>query len=422
MSRRVALILLVVVAGFVGCRCGRKPDEEILKERIATTSVELYLATKIAVLKADQSPEAKAASEQLVSVLDALQGKSPAGATGTSTVELGPADYLKLAKALYALREEGKRLLESGNEGGLAPVLPKLFPKGDPALDALAATLDLNTEHALLLTAMFVLKLHPKAPVPLPEEILLYEAWMTEAAKVKFPGVGPMAASIKAVVYGTNELCDLAKKEADSAERQAKELKGGELGKTATDLFGPSAGLDPKQAAEMIAGVRAVAHGATGSCYLQRDEKDKALPELDELVKAATELGVPPGETATLRAYLAYERKDYAAAESALVEARDYPQTDPQTKKDVEELIGYVRAKKESKVRGYFSQGFIALYGAKMVIRHLDEAGAFEPIKQSEPAKVIDRYVTAAGKAVDALPSVDDAKSAGKKLLDKVKP
>lgn len=46
-----------------GCICAEKTDEERLRERLDTTKVHLYLATKIAILKADQSEEARAAIE-----------------------------------------------------------------------------------------------------------------------------------------------------------------------------------------------------------------------------------------------------------------------------------------------------------------------------------------------------------------------
>jgi hypothetical protein len=40
----------------------------------------------------------------------------------------------------------------------------------------------------------------------------------------------------------------------------------------------------------------------------------------------------------------------------------------------------------------------------------------------TEEAKTIDRYLSSASKAVEALPSVDGAKDVGKKLIGKVAP
>ena len=70
----LGIVLLATLTVGSGCTCGKKTDEEILKERIDCTAVHLYLASKIALLKADQSPEAKAARDQLVKALAAWHG------------------------------------------------------------------------------------------------------------------------------------------------------------------------------------------------------------------------------------------------------------------------------------------------------------------------------------------------------------
>jgi tetratricopeptide (TPR) repeat protein len=403
---------LLLAFGLSGCSCGKQSDEELLKERLDTTAVHVYLATKIAILKADQSPEAKAASEQLMRALEALQGKSSGGTSGAPR-ELGAKDYLELGKALFALRKEGKELLESGDEKGMAPFLPKLVPDAE-----LAKVLDLPTEHALLLAGTFVLKLHPKSPLPLPVEIVLYEAWMSHTEDIKLEGLPPLVAAIKASVFGTNELCDLAKKEADWAESHKADQGGlsGSFGK----LAGTPVAIDEKEAAQLNAAVRGIAHAATGTCFMNRDEQDKAVEELEKFVEAANEVGVPAGETAMIRAYIAYQKKDYAKAEKALVEARDYPGTPAESKKEIDELIEHVRQRKDGKIATYFGKAYFAKTSATMVVRRLDEAGVFDELKQSELFKTIDSYVSATGKAGDTLPTTDGVKEKGKKLLDKV--
>ena len=76
--------------------------------------------------------------------------------------------------------------------------------------------------------------------------------------------------------------------------------------------------IDPKQARQINSGVRAIAHAVTAQCYQQRDEGEKAIDELDKALDAAEELGVPKGELALLRAYIAFSRDDHAAAGRAL--------------------------------------------------------------------------------------------------------
>ena len=277
-------VLLAVALSFAGCDCGKKSDEEILVERIDTIKVHLYLATKIAITKSDQSPEAKAARDALVAAVDALQGTPKGG--GEPGRELTAADAVALAKALYSLRAEGKALLESGDEKGLKPFLPLLF-KPNPELEKV---LDLNMEHAMLLTGMFMLKFHPKSPVPIPPEIMLYEAWMTDSSKL-IPGLSGLVQAEKAIVYGTNELCDLSAKEAAQAELEAD--KAELLASALAVVSGSEAPVTPEQARQMNAGVRAIAHGVSAYCYKQRGEDEKAINSLDKALDAAEELGVP---------------------------------------------------------------------------------------------------------------------------------
>ncbi len=66
--------LLAFSLAFTGCTCGTKSDEELLGERLDTIKVHLYLATKIAILKGDQSADAKRVSRQLLSAVRAAGG------------------------------------------------------------------------------------------------------------------------------------------------------------------------------------------------------------------------------------------------------------------------------------------------------------------------------------------------------------
>jgi hypothetical protein len=131
-------------------------------------------------------------------------------------------------------------------------------------------------------------------------------------------------------------------------------------------------------------------------------------------------MGVPPGETAMIRAYIAYQKKDYAAAEKALVEARDYPGTPAESKKEIDALVEHVRKRNDGKIATTFGKGYFATAAAGMVLRRLDQAGVFDELKKSELWKTIESYLSAAGKAIDSMPSVDGAKEKGKKLIDKV--
>jgi hypothetical protein len=391
---RPLVLALLALLTFAGCSCGKKTDEELLKEKIDQSSVHLYLATKIAILKADQSPEAKAARAELDRAIAAWRGTETKNGERT----LSPGDVVTLAKALYGLKSEGKELLDSGDEKGMAPVLPRLF---DPPPE-LAAVLDLHLEHALLLTGLFALKFHPSAPTPVPNEILLYEAWMTEPGEVKLPGVKGVLHAIKAVVYGQNELCDLAQAEAKSASDNGADPAS--LVSALGVVSGGAARPSDDGAKKFDAAVRVLAHGACAACFLKRDEKEKALDEADKTATAAEEMGAPPGETALLRGYIAFERGDKDAARKYLEQARDYEGRSPETKKDIEELL---KELDDDEMSDFFGKGFFAIFTAKLTVRELDRAGAFGGIENSQVAKSMDGYLGAAagalGKAKDVV-------------------
>ena len=398
---------LVLVGMLSSCSCGRKSDEEILRERIDTTSVHLYLATKIAILKSEQSAEAKKAREQLMELSKTLQGR-PAAGGGT---ELSASDYLKLAKLLYELRSEGEELLESGDEKGLDPLLPMLF---EPHPE-LAEVLDLNMEHGLLLTGMFVLRFHPRSPLPVPWEVILYEAWMTDAAKLKLPAMAPFIHTIKTVVYAQTELCDLAAKEATAAEEELGRVD--ELAAATKAISGRDVTIEAEQARQAGAAVRGLAHGMTGVCYLNRDEKDKGLEEIDAMLKATAEAGIPSEDTALLRCYVALERGDREAAKQALEEAKKSTRLSEQEKQDIEELSKALAEKDDGVLGKYFDKAFLAVFASKLTVRRLDEIGAFDAIKDSELAHTIDGYLAAAGGALSRAKEL----TSGEGWLDKLK-
>jgi hypothetical protein len=392
-----------------GCSCARKSDEEILRERIDITSVHLYLATKIAILKADQSPEAKKAREQLMELSETLRGR-PAEKGGGN--ELSAGDYLKLAKLLYELRSEGEELFESGDEKGLQPLLPKLF---DPH-PALAEVLDLNMEHALLLTGMFVLRFHPKSPLPIPWEVILYEAWMTDGKKLKVPAMAPFVHTIKAVAYSQTELCDLAAKETAAAEESLEDVD--QLAAATKTISNEDVAIEAETARQVSASVRALGHGMTGLCYLNRDEKDKGLDEIDAMLKAADEAGIPKEDTALLRCYLALERGDRKAAREALEVAQKSKKLSEESRKDLAELAKALEEDDDDDVLGeYFDKAFLAVFASKLVVRHLDELGAFDAIADSKLARTLDGYLAAAGGALSRAQGL----SSGEGWLDKLK-
>jgi hypothetical protein len=435
------MALVVTLLGGCGA-CGKKTDEEILKEKIDVTSVHLYVATKIAITKSDTSPEAAEARRQLLAILEVLekaqgqlahQGATPAGsaapAAGSAAVparagggdkppELDAAALVKLVKALWTLRAQGKEIVQSGREDTLPPFLPVLM--GEKMPPELASVYDVNTEHALVLTALFALKFHPKTPIPLPDEILLYEAWMTRTAEVKLEGLTGVLAAMKAVVYGNNELCDLAIAEANVSESVAADAA--KMSGSFQRLSRGKASVDEREGKILGAAARALAHGATARCYLARDEREKGMKELQRFVEAAHEMGVLPGETAMIRAYIAYENKDLPATKKALEEARDLPATDPETRAQLTQLIGNLE--KEGAVDRFFTKPLLTVLTVKIVYSGLERSGIFDEIVKSDVGRTLHDYVYSASRMLssvrDAIPSLGDTRAVGSSFMEKL--
>lgn len=389
---RTWVALLALLSLCCGCRCAEPTDEEKLRARIDTTSVHLYLASKIAILKADETPEARAAHDALVQALTALEGQ-PAGTDeqGRTVRKMTAADALALAKALLELREQGQALLSSGDEKGMKPVLPRLF-NAPPELEKV---LDLNHEHALLMSATFVLKFHPKAPVPVPAEVVLYEAWMTRSKEL-LPGLRSFVHMEKAVVYGSNELCDLASAEARGVDEEQASYE---------DVLATLdvAGAGQQQVAaenvrQSFAAASALAHGVSAYCHDGRDEKDEALAELDATLAALEASGVPKEQLALLRAYAAMRRDDPKTARVELQMAHDYEGTDAETKADLALLLANLE-EDPNVFEAKLGKGWFMFTLAKIVLRRLDELGVFDELKQTELVRTLDRFVMAAADA-----------------------
>lgn len=286
-------VLALLVAGMVvgGCACSRKPDEEVLRERIDTTKVHLYLAAKVALVRADSSPEAKKARDAFVVLSQLAQGREANG-----TVELEAKDVLAAGEALWTLREEGKKQLALGRDAKETSILPVVLPPGTPLL----AMITPETEHAALLTALFMAKFHPKSPVPVPVAIMLYEAWLSDTPQLVPLGLAPFVRAIKAIVFSQNELCDLAAREADGVAKDSTDAAG--LLATLRQASGKDVRLDAARIAQLGASSRVLAHGATAVCYVQRKQEGEAVEHLDRTLVALDDLGVPKEDTALLRA------------------------------------------------------------------------------------------------------------------------
>jgi hypothetical protein len=429
--RRAGAVLCIGLLVAAGGGCTRKSDEAILRERIDSTPVHLYVATKIAVTRSEGSPEVREARRRLEEVQAVLeryrasrQGHdSPpvlAAAAG-ERVELRPQDLARLTAALWALRSEGQQIVRSGREDALSPVLPVLLPHGGLS-PGLAEILDTNMEHALTLAVLTALKFHPRSPVPVPEEVLLYEAWMTHPEGLRLPGMAPHVHAIKAVAYGTNELCDLAA--AEAAQLPAPRAATDPTAMTASlqRLTGGRGALDAEQATMVAASGRLLAHGITALCYFQRREPAPARRELAQFIEAAHASGVPPTETAMVRAYLAYENGDRPGARRALEEARANPNLPSDERAQIDALQRAMESGDNGTVQRQFNRARLTALTLRFGYESLERAGLFRALQDSEAVRTLVDYGETTARALSsarATVSTDAAEKTGwfRKLL-----
>jgi hypothetical protein len=401
---RAALVLALSLAlALSGCTCKRKPDEEVLKQRIDTWPVHLYLASKAALVSSDGSPSRREAKEQTDKAVQAAMSGERPDALGTMGA---------LAKALWSSRDEGKQLLHAGDD---KLVLPGLVGDG-----ALGKVLDANLEHTLLLGALFVTKYHPASPAPVPDEVLLYEASRADADKLSLPGLGPLGHAMKAVVYGTNDLCDLGKREAEATSKGTPPEAA--LGLALTALFGERAKTSVESTKKIYALARASANGVIGACYLQRGETRRAAEELGAFVREAHTLGVPTSDTALVRAFIAHEKGDEKATVSALEEARAAAEADE--KAELDELLALAKGHEKKKLDEAFSRSRLAVAVASGLVKKLGSDELLGGLSGTRLGRALGALASVTGGAARAarsvIPSLNDAKEMGDSVRRRV--
>ena len=420
-TTKLILCLLLGLLVCNGCLCSKeKTDEEILKERIDTSSVKMYLTIKVAILRSSDSPEVAEAREQLMKLLGSVSSAHKAD-RADSGLSLG--DLAQAGTSLWALRSLGAELLEGNKDDELDPILPKLLDP-DKLTPELTEMLNANTEHMLLLTTFFVLKGHPRSPVPIPAPVLLYEAYKTDPDTLKLPGAAPVAHALKAYIYGMEELCDLSSKHSaalsktgpkDSAELLGTGAKG--LGLTAPDL-------SPDDQKRFHAWLRVVGHGSACLCHRKRGDDDKFLQELEHLIEAAGDAGASDEDLAYLRAYLAYRQEKFDQVKVQLDILIKSEKTSETERKHLQEIAAYFEKREDGSLAKYYDKAFFAKFIYKIGKQEVERTGIIAQAEASPVGQTLNTFSTGLGQLLDQtsglVPTTDKVKETGKGLLNKV--
>jgi hypothetical protein len=272
----------------------------------------------------------------------------------------------------------------------------------------------------VILLAMLVLKFHEKSPAPIPIEVLLYEAWMTDAGTLRLTGLEPPVRAVKAHLYAQRDLCDLAKAETD-ALADADPQRTREDVRATMDTIGSSP--TDEEIRSFVAASRALGHGSTALCYLSREEKEKAHEEIQRFVDAAEEAGFPPADTALLRAYLAYEDGDIEATRRYLEQAKESDMLDEDDREDVDELLRYLREENDrDALTDFYDKAFFAAFTARLCLRQLEQSGVAEDLETTPVYSAAYGWVVTAARTIEtarnAVPSFSDATEQGKSFLE----
>ena len=201
-TNRLSLLLVPLLA-LAGCT-RKESDEARLKKLIDTLPVHVYVGARAAIADTSDSRQLKVLRQRLIRIV--VSGQTRDGKQeDLSLSELGG-----VARQVVRLRRRGAQMVREGKDS--PPILPVVLgqQRFGPGYDA-------NTEHCITLAGMFVAKFHPRSPVPVPEELLLYEAARADPTrKPVATGAMPLHA-IRAVIFARNALCDLAQREASAA-------------------------------------------------------------------------------------------------------------------------------------------------------------------------------------------------------------
>jgi hypothetical protein len=301
MSKLLRAMALLVFAFAVGsCTCSEKKskDHELLEKKLDHMMVHTYVGLKVTVAEAQSDASLEAMRATLIKFI-AESAQRPSSETAKNAVAgLSFSEMASLAQAVLSMSSKGKEAMKSGSDRTMGPIIPKIVT----AKANSATVLDANSEHALLMLGFLVARANPRMPVPVPEQLILYEASRTEPNKLPHPGLVSPAYAARSYLYGQHELCDLAVADAEQsiATQNPQALVAGING-----LFQlKNQGIDPGMVGYLQVGFEGLAHGATTLCYWKRGEEEKGRKSLRRMLESMHKIGISTPETEILWAYI----------------------------------------------------------------------------------------------------------------------
>jgi hypothetical protein len=408
LNKNMMLFILLSAVGTFGCGCSKKKsdDEQRLKKRIDVTSVHLYASAKAAI------SEDSSLGEMRDNILKNLAKGGSSEVTDIAN-KIDISEMVMLGKAVLNMKEAGRDIVRGKRDEG-EPLIPLLL-KASGAPSWTVEPVDRNTDHGMLFMGTALLNMNGRSPMPIPSEVVLYEAWRTDAAALKIPGLDALVFSMRSLIYGNNDFCDLAEADSRSAERASRNIDKFVKGIALISEGKVQAG--PENVKYLPNAIRALANAGPAVCYYKRGDDKSARPKLKTFLDEVRATGFADSETMDfLNAfYLCGGDSDEVSKGKALAAKMSPPATQKST---VEQqlLAAYCDASAGNKLEIARKISFAAKV-AQTALASSEQSGIVEGLKDSKLFKGTMGLSALAQKAASSTNQISGAVDALKGLF-----
>ncbi len=373
--------------------CGAETEEVRLRKQVNVTGTHLYAALKLAASSNPESDDAKRARQLLTELEENLRTQSPSDSAPTR-VDL--AALTEVASVLWRLRAAGRGEVEQWRDSRVS-----VF--GDEMFEQTAESERLAAEHGVLLLGLTALRLHPRAPAPVPAEAVLYEAYLFGDSPLANSDLEGMARSAQAIVYAREEYCELAAVSTQRLTQIRLPTSGDELRNVAELAVGLGrAAAHAPPAAALVAALilvdnlpwatRLLAFASSAQCLSESslpDARQRAVVEWERAVGVAEAVGFPPAELGFLRAYLAYQREDFPTVQRELAVARESRLLTPDERTQLDDLVAHFDPQDRTTLDRFIDPLFVSRWVARLVHHRLESAGFYRALGEIPALRVV---------------------------------
>jgi hypothetical protein len=243
-----------------------------------------------------------------------------------------------------------------------------------------------EAEHGFLLLLLLASKLDSRSPLPVPPEVLLYEAYMAGETPLPDPLLAGLVTSAQTSVTAENELCDVAGRYSDRLAALGEKTGSGavflHLLSTLVAHDAKGYGADNAMLLALPWGLRVLAHGRAALCFDGRKQADKARVEWDRVVALAAEVGIPEADLALIQSYAAYRAKDWPQTRIHLHRASNSSLLTPEEREHFVQMAERFDEKDPGALESTLDRAFVARTLLGIADQRLRKAGVYDVLLQ----------------------------------------